>query len=115
MKINKRRDLGLGTYRWTTSEPCLVLGEWIVLNAQIRELYRIMKEVDERIDEGVLRWFGHLERMEKKRIAKGVYAGECSGSCSVGRLRKILIDTVKDYLRKRCLDVRKASKENGAG
>ena len=31
-----------------------------VLNALIRELYGATKGVDERIDEGVLRWFGHV-------------------------------------------------------
>ena len=34
-----------------------------VLNAQIRQLCGVMKGVEERIDESVLRWFGHLERM----------------------------------------------------
>ena len=47
------------------------------------------KEVDERIDEIVLRWFGHVERIKEERIAKKVYVGECAGSCSVGRPRKI--------------------------
>ena len=44
--------------------------------------------VDERIDEGVLWWFGHVERIEKDRIAKKVYVGECAGCHSVGRRRK---------------------------
>ena len=35
---------------------------------------------DEGIDEGVLRWFGHVERMEKDRIVKRVYVGECADS-----------------------------------
>ena len=65
-----------------------------------------MKVVDESIDEGVLRWFGHVEKMEKERIAKRVFVGECAGSRSVGRLRKRLIYTVK--VRKRGLDVRQA-------
>ena len=34
------------------------------------------KGVDERIDEGVLQRFGHMERMENDRIAKGVYVYE---------------------------------------
>ena len=34
---------------------------------------------DERIDEGVLRWFGHMERMEKDKIAKRVFVGESAG------------------------------------
>ena len=56
-----------------------------VPNAQIRQLCGVTKSVDEKIDEGVLRWFGHVERMESDRIAKRVYVGECAGSCSVGR------------------------------
>ena len=54
-----------------------------------------------------------MERMNKDRIAKSVYVGECAGSHSVGRIRKRQIDTLKDCLRKRsgC----KASNDNGAG
>ena len=48
-----------------------------VLNAWIRELCGVTKAMDERIDEGVLRWFGHVERMENDRIAKRVYVGLC--------------------------------------
>ena len=66
----------------------------------------VMKGVDEKIDEGVLQWFGHVERMVNERIAKRVYVGECAGSHSVGKLRKRWIDTVKEYLKKRGLDVR---------
>ena len=65
------------------------------------------KDLDKRI-EGVLQWFGHLERMERDRIDKRVYVGECAGSHSVGRAWKIWIDTVKDCLKKRGLDVRQA-------
>ena len=35
-----------------------------VPNAWIRELCRVTKGVDERIDEVVLRWFGYVERMD---------------------------------------------------
>ena len=31
----------------------------------------VTKRVDERIDEGVFRWFGHEEKLEIDRIAKG--------------------------------------------
>ena len=46
--------------------------------------------------------------MERDRIAKRVYVGECAGSRSVGRLWKRWIDTVKECLKKRVLDVRQA-------
>ena len=45
-----------------------------VTNAQIRKLYGVKKGLKERIDEGVLRLFGHVER---GRIAKRVYVGVC--------------------------------------
>ena len=76
------------------------------LNARIRELCGVRKGQDEKSDEGVLRWFGHVERMESDRIAKRVYVSECAGSRSVGRPRKRWNDTVKGSLEKRGLDVR---------
>ena len=72
-----------------------------VTNARIRELCKVTKGVDKRIDEVILWWFGQVERMEKDRIAKRVYVGECAGSHSVGRPRKRWIDTVKDCKKKR--------------
>ena len=66
------------------------------------------KGVEERIDEGVLRGFGHLVSIKKERIAKRVYIGECAGNHSEGRPRKRWIDTVNDCLKKRGLDVRQA-------
>ena len=38
------------------------------------------KRLDERINEGMFRWFGHVKRMERDRIAQKVYVGECAGS-----------------------------------
>ena len=61
------------------------------------------KGAEERIDEGVLRWFGNVERMENDRIAKRVYVGECTGIRSIGRTWN------------RWSVVFEASKENGAG
>ena len=66
------------------------------------------KDLDERVEEGVLRWFGHVEKMERDMITKRVYVGECSSIRSVGRPRKRGIDTVKEGLKKRGMDVRQA-------
>ena len=49
-----------------------------------------------------------MERMERVRIAKRVYVGESACSCSVGKPWKRWIDTVKECLRKRGLDVKQA-------
>ena len=54
-----------------------------VSNAWIREMCGVKKGLDEKIDEGVLRWCGHVERMERDRIVKRIYLGECAGSRSV--------------------------------
>ena len=76
-----------------------------VLNTWMSELCGVKKWVDERIDEDVLRWFGHVERKVNVRIAKRFYVGECAGCRSVARPRKRWNDTVRDCLRKG-LDVR---------
>ena len=74
-----------------------------------------MKGLDERIYKDVLQWFGHVESRENYRIAKSLYVRGCTGSCSMGRLWRRWIDTVKDCLKNKkkrfgC----QASKENGA-
>ena len=51
-----------------------------VPNAWIRELCRIVKEVEE----NVLCWFGHIGRMENDRLARRVYVGEYVDSCLLG-------------------------------
>ena len=48
--------------------------------------------------------------MEREKIAKGFYVGEFAGSGSVGRPWKRWIDTVKECLKKRGLDIRQASR-----
>ena len=50
------------------------------------------KWVDEIIDEGVLRGFGHVERMENHRIGKRLYVGEFADSTSVGQPWKEVVD-----------------------
>ena len=71
------------------------------------------KGVDERIVEGVFRWFEHVERMESDRIAERVYVGKCAGNRSVSRPRKRWIDIVNYYVKKKfgC----QTRKENDAG
>ena len=69
-----------------------------VPNARIRELCGVRKGVDGRIDEGVLRWFDHVERMDRDRIAKRIYVGEFTGNRPVGRQRERWIGTVKECL-----------------
>ena len=76
-------------------------------NALIRKLCRVKKGLDERIDEGVLQWFGHVKRMEKDRIAKKSLCRRARCSRSVGRPQKRWINTL-EFLKKRGLEVMKA-------
>ena len=62
------------------------------------------------IDDGVLRWVGHVERRKNYRTTKRAYAGECTVNRSISRRRKRWIDTVKDCLKKRSLDVRQTTR-----
>ena len=79
-----------------------------VPNARIRQLCGVTKGVDERID-GVLLLIGWPcgENVNDK-IARRVYVGECAGIHSMGSPRRRWIDTVKDCLKERALDVRQA-------
>ena len=70
-------------------------------NARVRELCGMTKGVDQMIDEGVLRWFGHVDRLENYGMANRVNVGECAGSRSLVRPMKRWIGTVKDFLKKR--------------
>ena len=69
-------------------------GSHSVGKARNKDLCEVTKEIDEKIDERVLRLFGHVQRIVKDRIAKRVYVGEYDGSHSVGRPRKEGIVTV---------------------
>src|SRR5678816_1446621 len=50
-----------------------------VRNERIREWCGVKKGVNERINESMLRWFGHVERMNESRLVKRMYSGECVG------------------------------------
>ena len=80
-----------------------------VLNAWIGELCGMTRGLDDRINDSILCWFGHVERMEKDMIVKRVYEGECAVIHSVGRLQKRWIDIIKGVFKEKGCQ---ASKEN---
>ena len=67
-------------------------------NERIRELCGVKKGVNERINESILRWFGHVERMDDSRLVKLMYSGECVRNRLAGRPKKKWIESAKECL-----------------
>ena len=51
-----------------------------VRNEEVRRRAGIERELESRADQRVLRWFGHVERMDDYRMARRVLMAEVSGS-----------------------------------
>ena len=75
-----------------------------VLNVKIRRRCGENVSVSQRIDQGVLRWFGHVERMGEERMAKRVYESDVRGVRS-RRPRKCWSDGVKEVLVRKGLNI----------
>ena len=58
-----------------------------VRNEEVRWRAGIERELASRADQRVLRWFGHVERMNEYRIARRVFMAEVSGGRVRGRPR----------------------------
>ena len=58
-----------------------------VRNEEVSRKARIEREFASRADQRVLRWFGHVERMDGYRMAKIVLMAEVSGGRVRGRPR----------------------------
>ena len=78
-----------------------------VPNVEIRRC-RKKVSVSHRIDQGVLRWFGHVERMGDERMAKRVYESDVRGVRRRGRPRKCWMDGVKEVLARKGLNIQEA-------
>ena len=77
----------------------------LITNARIRELCGVRNGLDERIDEGILQWFSHVERMERDRIAKRVYFVSVLESCMRHCLCLFLCMAVRQCYGKRRRDL----------
>ena len=72
-----------------------------VMNEEVRRRAGIESELVSRADQRVLRWFGHVERMDEYRMARRVLMAKVSGGWVRGRLRLGWIDGVKVALGNR--------------
>ena len=76
--------------------------------AQVRRRAGIERELASRADQRVLRWFGHVERMDDYRMARRVLMAEISGIWVRGRPRLGWMDGVKVALGNRGMTVEAA-------
>ena len=80
-----------------------------VRNERVRERAGVRREMAVRVDMSVLRWFGHVERMDNERLVKKVVNAEVDGRNARGRHRFGWMEGVKKALNDRSMSVREAS------
>ena len=79
-----------------------------VRNEEVRRRAGIESELASRADQRVLRWFGHMERMDHYRTAERVLMAEVNGGRLRGRPSLGWIDFVKVALGNRGMTVKAA-------
>ena len=79
-----------------------------VRNEEVRRRTGIERELASRADHRVLRWFGHVERMDEYRMARRVLMAEVSGGRVRRRPRLGCMDGVKVALYNRGVTVEAA-------
>ena len=75
-----------------------------VRNEEVRRRAGIERELASRVDHIVLRWLGHVERLDESRMARRVLTAEVSGGRVRGRPRFGWIEGVKVALGLRLPD-----------
>lgn len=93
-----------------------VRNDWVLDNCGVSE------NIEVKYDKGMLRWFGHVERMNDGRLTKQIYKAEMEGVRERGRPRKTWLDGVNETFKRRnirstrnrrqcmtrCMDIREA-------
>ena len=80
-----------------------------VRNEVVRTRTGVRRELAARVDMNVLRWFGHVERMDIERLLKKVMNAKVNERSARGRPRFGWMDGVERGLNDRGMDVREAS------
>ena len=86
-----------------------------VRNEEVRRRAGIQRELASRTDQRVLRWFGHVERMDEHHMARRVLTAEVSGGRERGRPRLGWMVGVKVSLSNRGIAVAAARKIGKSG
>ena len=106
MKERERRKLNVFEMRCLRS-MCGVSRLDRLRNEEVRERTGVREELADGVDKNVLRWFGHVERMDDERLLKKVVNARVDGRGARGRPSFGWMDGVKKAL-KNGMDVREA-------
>ena len=79
-----------------------------IRNEEVRGRTGVIDELSGRVDESVLKWFGHMKRMGNERLTTRVWSAEAAETRVLGRPRHRWIDGVKRALRNRSIELAEA-------
>ena len=108
MKVTERQKLNVFEMKCLRSKTGVSRLDR-VRNEVVRARTGVRRELAARVDMNVLRWFGHVERMDNERLMKKVMNAKVDGRSARGRPRFGWMDGVKRALNDRRMDIREAS------
>ena len=108
MKVTERQKLNVFEMRCLRSMTGVYRLDR-VRNEVVRARTGVRRELAARVDMNVLRWFGHVERMDNERLMKKVMNAKVDGRNARGRSRFGWMDGVMRALNDRRMDMREAS------
>jgi hypothetical protein len=71
-----------------------------VRNEVIREECGVKEDVVTKIKKNMLRWFGHVERMDGRTLTKQIYEADVGGNAGSGRPGRLFLDQIGEVLEK---------------
>ena len=107
MKVSERQRLNVFEMRCLRSMAGVSRMDR-VRNEVVRQRTDVNGTLANRVDRSVLRWFGHMERMEDERLVKRVMKARVSGRNNRGRPRFGWMNGVRNALNDRGIGVEEA-------
>jgi hypothetical protein len=104
VRAEERRRLNVSEMNCLRGMVGVTLGDRIN-NDVVRLRTGMVRKLEDRVDARVLRWFGHMVRMDDGRLVKRVMESEVSGSRTRGRPKFGWMDGVKQALGRRDISV----------
>ena len=108
MKVTERQKLNVFERKCLRSMTSV---SWLdsVRNEVVRARTGVRRKLAARVDMNVLRWYGHVERMDNERLLKKVMNAEVDMRSARGRRRFWWMDGVKRALNDKRMDRKEAS------